>query len=834
MALPAREPPLRRRSLGPVSPKRIYRNLSVRLRGGETSQGDQSQSSGRHNKDTPLYPSLWEAVENEDTLAVQEMLSQQREVNALSPQGLVPLDVAALTLSTPLLRILIRAGARENPLLCSPADWSVKLQALVRTAGRCVAELKDAVCTGPPEAQQDTQKQLRVWTLRYQLYCRMRENFARTVLPGPPSNVSLLVSSATSLTVSFREPEGTVTGLITHYRVWVYSRVSVDVLIHSPVWVYSRVSVDVLIHSPVWVYSRVSVDVLIHSPVWVYSRVSVDGTNTQIAPVTQCCVSVFFGTVEWSSSATFDPLCGSVLVHDTKNLHFIITGLTTGGLYFVRVSAYNVKGYGPAQSSSPPSAAPSSWTQCCGVKQRSREQATGVRKLLEQIQDPQYRGYFIDTHTHTHSHTVPLPAETSRVHTPSKKLSVSRSLKHLFQSATKFVRSLQRGVYLAAVFYHKDNILVTAEEQIPLVEIHSCSTSVTQDFLWFAKLSCAWKDVSWLQQAMTSSLSSSSSLLQTRQKILLAVSQLQSSLGTVDLGQVYHEPIKDRQGNVLLVTLREGSSLSPPDPLRWTPLARFQRERQRSHLLPDPTAIDTLTEHLKEKLCYHRRSVQTAQPGLYVGVLKLCSSVDQIRVLVPHKLPNLLYHARVRHNPHVSREEWAWLQGLCGRGAAEGRGPPDPGLGEFVRSLRAAVSHLLTKLNIPLHKAQCYRLYTQEVLQLGQQVSFLLLLPPSEDFCASPGKDGALSGFLTLPLQIFELVHFSAYEQEFFSQYCQASLLLELDAQLSQQALREALDRREVQEAKDRLDQVLQLTQVCLFMQRFPRHSPRLGGTTPS
>lgn len=31
----------------------------------------------------------------------------------------------------------------------------------------------------------------------------------------------------------------------------------------------------------------------------------------------------------------------------------------------------------------------------------------------------------------------------------------------------------------------------------------------------------------------------------------------QTSLGTMDLGQVYYEPLKDRQGNVLLVTLKE-------------------------------------------------------------------------------------------------------------------------------------------------------------------------------------------------------------------------------------------------------------------------------------
>ncbi|XP_066563404.1 ankyrin repeat and fibronectin type-III domain-containing protein 1 isoform X2 [Amia ocellicauda] len=647
------------------------------------------------------------------------------EVNALSSDGLVPLDVAALTLNSALLRILSRAGARENPHLCSAAQWSMKLQEVVRSAGGRVGELRRVVCEGPGPAGGpqvgDHQRELRVWTLRHQLYSRMRDSFHCTVLPGPPTNVCILVSSATSLSVSFREPRGTSFGLITRYRV------------------------------------------------------------------------------EWSRSATFDPPSSSALVHDTKNLYFTISGLYTGVPYFIRVSAYNVRGWGPAQPCSPPCAAPSSWTQCSSVKLRSREGAAAVRRLLEQIRDPQYSGYNI---------------EAAKAPSPSKRVSVSRSLKLLFQSATKFVRSLQRGVYLTTVFYDKDNVLVTAEEQLPLVEIHSCSTSVTQDFLWFAKLSCVWQFVPWLQQAMGSTLSSSSSLLQTRQKILLAVSQLQGSLGVVDLGQVYHEPIKDRQGNLLLVTLREHGGGAPPDPLHWAPLSRLHRERHHNHLLHEPTAIDTLTENIRDQLCYHRRSVQCARPGLYVGVLKLCSSVDQIRVLVPLRLPNLLCHSRVRHNPHVSREEWAWLQGLCvSDRAEEGAGQAEGVLAEFVRSLRAAITHLLTKLSIPLCQAQHYRLYTQEVLQFGEQVSFLLLLPPSEEFCASPGGEGAPSGFLTLPLQIFELVHFSVYDPEFFSQFCQASLLLELEAQLSQQALREALDKKEVSEARARLEQVQQLSQ---------------------
>lgn len=51
-----------------------------------------------------------------------------------------------------------------------------------------------------------------------------------------------------------------------------------------------------------------------------------------------------------------------------------------------------------------------------------------------------------------------------------------------------FPSSLPRGVYLATVFYHKENILVTAEDQIPLVEIHCCSTSIIHNFPWFAKV----------------------------------------------------------------------------------------------------------------------------------------------------------------------------------------------------------------------------------------------------------------------------------------------------------------------------------------------------------
>ncbi|XP_031683453.1 ankyrin repeat and fibronectin type-III domain-containing protein 1 [Oncorhynchus kisutch] len=755
MSVSVRNPPQRRRSLGPVLPKRIYRNLSVRLRGGESSFSGETDMPKHPCKATHTYQNLWEAVEKEDTLAVQSLLCRDRVcgggggrdkekkekdwererekgVNRVSEQGLVPLDVAALTQNSPLLHVLTKAGARHNPVLCLPAEWLCKLDALVMLADRQVEDRREELLGGAgagPHVQADIQRQLHLWTLRQQLYCRMRESFHHTDLPGPPSSVSLFVTSASSLFVSIREPNGIATGLITRYRV------------------------------------------------------------------------------EWSTSANFKSILGSAQVIDTKTPIHSITGLTTGMHYFVRVTAYNVKGWGPAQSSSPVSAAPSSWRECMGVKTPSRNKEALARRLLEQTREPHYKGYCI---------------ESCKPQSPSKRLSMSRSLKLLFQSATKFVRLLQRGVYLATVFYRKENILVTADDQLPLVEIQCCSTSVSQDFLWFAKLSCAWQQVPWLQQALSSALSSSSSLLQNRHNILQAVAQLQSSLGTVDLGQVYYEPLKDRQGNVLLVTVKDcAAHTKPPDlPLHWVPLAWLEKNRSRTPLLPEPTAMDTLTEQLKEKLSFHRRSVQWAQPGLYVGILKLCSTVEQIRVLVPQRLPNLLCHARVRHIPHVSRDEWAWLQSHNMLTANEDTEDVDEtsvdssGLGDFVRSLRAAVTLLLTKLNIPLYRAYQYGVYTRELLQFGDKMSMLLLLPPSEDFSSSYWPlVGTKEPGLTMPLQIFELVHFWTYEQDFLSQYCQVWVRLELDAHLSQQALREALDTKEVQEARDRLGHITQLSQ---------------------
>lgn len=48
---------------------------------------------------------------------------------------------------------------------------------------------------------------------------------------------------------------------------------------------------------------------------------------------------------------------------------------------------------------------------------------------------------------------------------------------------------------------------------------------------------------------------------------------------------------------------------------------------------------------------------------------------------------------------------------------------------------------VVTQYAVPLFQAQEFRIYAQEVLEFGDKVSFLLLLPPSDNMCTAPGQN---------------------------------------------------------------------------------------------
>ncbi|XP_068160896.1 ankyrin repeat and fibronectin type-III domain-containing protein 1 [Antennarius striatus] len=728
---------------GPASPsaaKRLYRNLSEKLRGSTSSFEDAYffGRTDRFRKASTMQGAecVFEAVEHQDLDAVQILLFQfspeDLDLNTPNSQGLTPLDVAIMTNNTPIAKLLLRAGAKESPRFVTMAIRDAHLNALVLEAEQRAADLAaQAQRNGLSLDDCHKDKQLRAWEWRSKLYRRMRAGLQHALPPEAPSSVRLSVSSSSTLSVTFQEPHSLHAAVVTRYRV------------------------------------------------------------------------------EWSCLKDFSLLAGEMVLDNLQTLKCIISGLTTGRLYYVRMWAYNMKGWGPAAPSQPPAAAPSCWRD--GDDSRRRGHLEAMERLLQQVRA-----------THTHY----CCGDGSRLQNSSRKPSVSRSLKHLFNSSSKFVKTLKRGVYLAAVFYHQDRLLVTAEEQLPIVEVDdSYSSSFTTDFLWFTKLSCMWEDVRWLRQSSAVS-SSSSSTLQARHRLLAAASQLQSLLGTHDLGRVHYEPIKDRHGNILLVTIRDTNAQHALFSGKWLQVTKLQSQRKSLSTPEEPYALDILIITIQDILAYHRRSAHRLAPGLYLGYLKLSSSVDQIRILVSQRTPNMLCHTRIRDNANVSRDEWDWIQSLSAAGETEPMeaGPKPEGHAPFLLcELQLAIRSLLRLLNVPVHQARRFRLYSQEVIELGGGVSFLLLLPTPDLVCSAPGQAnpyGPLGGFLHLPLQMFELGHLCAYRERFVGLYCRLSSVLDLDALITQQALREAISNGEVSTAQQRHQLVLDYIQQLDEMRR--------------
>ncbi|XP_071033997.1 ankyrin repeat and fibronectin type-III domain-containing protein 1 [Parasteatoda tepidariorum] len=501
--------------------------------------------------------------------------------------------------------------------------------------------------------------------------------------------------------------------------------------------------------------------------------------------------------VEWSCYEDFSLLSGCREVTDVQKLELMIPDLTQGSTYFVRVSAGNVKGFSSWKSASPLSATPSCWRDLEGKVPRSA--AGGRNSKLEDL---------------FHQIINSRPGNASEIKdlsdTPQQqRRQVRKSIKHLFTSAPKFQKNMKRGVFLACLLYHEDRMIVTAEDTLPILEVDETSPLNT-DFHWIMKVACSsWEDVKTLRQDMEKSHSSSN--LHFRSKLLQAAEQMQAALGLQDLGQLFYVPLKDSEGTTVLCTVKhvqDPKSMAASLSVRWSPLHKIQRKRANN----SDSVHDLLLDSLQEMIVYSEVSNKPLPKGLYVGYMKLKSSVDAIRVVVPRMTPNVLPHAKIRDNPHVSCEEWQWFKSLS---SGSGSGPNEVQM-KFQKLLSAATKQLLTELDIPENVIDFHRYYDVEVIELSENVTFILVLPPVDSVCSVPGQcDEITSDCITLPIQVFEMIHMTTYQPSFITRYSRLSSILEMDNMLAQHAHREAFSSSELSEAKTRLNQLQEFqTQV--------------------
>lgn len=191
---------------------------------------------------------------------------------------------------------------------------------------------------------------------------------------------------------------------------------------------------------------------------------------------------------------------------------------------------------------------------------------------------------------------------------------------------------MKRGAYFASLIYNEERVLVTNDEVLPTIEIGmqwatlaihyslwmgltlSLSLSpiddiypstLQNDFNWLLKISCTWDDTKMFRKDLEKS--QSSSVAHFRSKILLAIEQMQSSLGLQDLGRLFYKLLRDAEGTVVFCAIR---CLSDPKlisclSLRWLPLAklqkRFQAQQQLSFLSqPQMTNREIFSERVSD------------------------------------------------------------------------------------------------------------------------------------------------------------------------------------------------------------------------------------------
>lgn len=132
----------------------------------------------------------------------------------------------------------------------------------------------------------------------------------------------------------------------------------------------------------------------------------------------------------------------------------------------------------------------------------------------------------------------------------------------------------------------------------------------------------------------------------------------------------------------------------------------------------------------------------------------------------------------------------------------------------FLELVTSAAKRLFNYMDINNEDANTHRLYDTEVIDLTNEVSFIVICPSAEFSCSVPGQREILlqrGDLLSLPIQVFEMIHLNTYQNSIIRKYAKLSCLLELDAATANHLHREAFSNSEVAIAKERLNKLQDL-----------------------
>ncbi|XP_056637072.1 ankyrin repeat and fibronectin type-III domain-containing protein 1 isoform X1 [Diorhabda sublineata] len=388
-------------------------------------------------------------------------------------------------------------------------------------------------------------------------------------------------------------------------------------------------------------------------------------------------------------------------------------------------------------------------------------------------------------------------------HGPLRKIQKRKTtIKQLFSAASKFQRNLHRGIYLACILYHEDRVLLTNEDFLPVIEIDEIFPNcIHTDLYWLMKVSCIWNETKVLRFEMEKHISSR---IHFRKKILSAVIQMQSLLCLQDLGQIYHKPLKDSRGTMVLSIVNYVKSPRNVSLLnsRWLPMSKVFK---KIVLSDDHNLSEMLMASIKQQIHYHQVSSLKLNRGLYLAYLKMQSSVDTIEVIVSSKSPNILPHCKIRDNPHVTSEEWGYLKQLNCPEVVNNASELQK---NFLDLVTSASKRLFNYMDVNSDDIITHRIYESNIIELNDEVSFIVICPSAELSCAVPGQRELLlqrGDLLSLPIKVFEMIHLNTYRPSITKKYAKLSCSLELDIASADHLHREAFSNNEIAIAKSKL-----------------------------
>ena len=527
-----------------------------------------------------------------------------------------------------------------------------------------------------------------------------------------------------------------------------------------------------------------------------------------------------------------------------SEMSFTIQELCPGVKYFVSVFAANVIGWSDPATSTPPAAAPSSWREWSGLYKIKSDQydvanITRLQRQTNQIIDlcKEYCSNLANNDNDSNNNN-------NNQKIVNKLKTKGSAISRFFKAPLKFTRQVQSSCYLGILVYTEHEvtfkrdhyqILLTPEGCVPIIQLdQSVSSSLLTDvnvFQWLSLVISQWNSIKDIVYELSGLGDSNSVVL--RRKLLRTLFDIQESLGLKTIGSLHYLPVEQSDGATiycLVCKVEDLRTFQPTGGLKWSYIPSIPNKLSlQSNSLKDNTEYHSIFSFMSicpEIVEFHRKSLQPASPGLYLSLFKLRANMNHLSILCELENVLLFPSVKIRENSNISREEWIWIQNIAtlkySKPGKRRQVPDVNGVGSNLQfQIKQAWQCLRSKLDLSAELTQDYLLYTEEIVELNEDISILFAVPPPLDVVTAPGVQDTFvsnSKFTAIPLSSVKLSHLTVFHPNYSSKYSYISCVLDILGLIIGQKSKEAFSNSDLTEATNLLHQHALLNEMLSEM----------------